>query len=217
VRVFVGPDGRGGNALGVFLDGPAIPEARRQEVARELAFSETVYVDDAPTGRIRIFTPGAELPFAGHPTVGTSWLLRHVGRGVDVLRPPAGDVPTWTDAEATWMRARPEWVHRIDFEQLPSAADVDALTGAPNGGGSWYAWAWIDQPAGLIRSRYFVADFGIAEDEATGSAAVVMGSRIGRLTIRQGVGSQLLVRPAADGWVDVGGACVLDEVRAFGG
>jgi predicted PhzF superfamily epimerase YddE/YHI9 len=199
----------------VFLDGASIPEARRQPIARELGFSETVYVDDAATGRYRIFTPGAELPFAGHPTVGTSWLLRHVGRGVDVLRPPAGEIPTWTDTEGTWMRARPEWVHQIDFEQLPSAAEVDALTGAPAGNGSWYAWAWIDQAAGTVRSRYFVKDFGIAEDEATGSAAVVLGSRLGRITIRQGRGSQILVRPGPDGTFDVGGRCVLDEVRAY--
>jgi predicted PhzF superfamily epimerase YddE/YHI9 len=201
----------------VFLDGATIPDARRQGIARELAFSETVYVDDAAAGRYRIFTPSTELPFAGHPTVGTSWLLRHIGRGVNVLRPPAGEVPTWTDAEATWMRARPEWVHPIDFEQLPSASDIDALTGPPAGNGSWYAWAWIDQGAGIVRSRYFITELGIGEDEATGSAAVLMGSRLGRITIRQGRGSQILVRPGRDGTVDVGGECVLDEVRAFDG
>jgi predicted PhzF superfamily epimerase YddE/YHI9 len=201
----------------VFLDGAAIPEARRQGIARELSFSETVFVDDAAAGRYRIFTPSAELPFAGHPTVGTSWLLRHVESGVDVLRPPVGDIPTWTDAEGTWMRARPEWVHQIDFEQLPSATDVDALTGPPAGEGSWYPWAWIDQAAGTVRSRYFVEDFGVAEDEATGSAAVVLGSRLGRITIRQGRGSQILVRPGPDGTIDVGGECVLDEVRAYDG
>ena len=40
-----------------------------------LGFSETVYVDDPDTGQLRIFTPAAELPFAGHPLVGTAWLL----------------------------------------------------------------------------------------------------------------------------------------------
>ena len=41
---------------------------------------------------MRIFTPAAELAFAGHPTVGTAWLLRESGRPVAALHPPAGEV-----------------------------------------------------------------------------------------------------------------------------
>ena len=59
VKVFIGPDGRGGNPLGVFLDGDAIPVTRRQAVATDLNFSETVFVDDLDSGRLRIFTPAA--------------------------------------------------------------------------------------------------------------------------------------------------------------
>jgi predicted PhzF superfamily epimerase YddE/YHI9 len=212
--VFVGSDGRAGNELGVFVDGPSIPADRRQSVAHELNFAETVFVDDA-NGLIRIFTPSRELPFAGHPTVGTSWLLRELGRPVDVLRAPAGDIPTWRDVDGTWIRARPEWVHFIEFEELESPAAVDALRTAPTGKGSWYAWAWADRNARTVRARYFVDEFGIGEDEATGSAAAVMGSRLGSITIHQGVGSVLHVRARSDGAVDVGGACVLDEQRDF--
>ena len=86
LRVFIGPDDDGGNLLGVFLDGPIIPEDRRQSVAAELRFSETVYVDDAAEGAIRIFTPGRELPFAGHPTVGTAWLFHETGAPATTLR-----------------------------------------------------------------------------------------------------------------------------------
>ena len=56
LRVFVGPDGRGGNPLGVFLNGSAVPADRRPAVAAELGFSETVFVDDPKRGAIRIFT-----------------------------------------------------------------------------------------------------------------------------------------------------------------
>ena len=60
--------------------------------------------------------------------------------------------------------------------------------------------------AGSIRARYFVADLGIGEDEATGAAAVMMGGLLGRvLEIHQGVGSVLHVRPGPDGTVEVGG------------
>lgn len=213
LRVFTGPDGRGGNPLGVVLDGAAVAEGRRQAVARELGFSETVFVDDAVDGRIRIHTPAAELSFAGHPTVGTGWLLRRLGLGGDLLRPPAGEVPTWQEGELSWIRARPGWVHPIERARLETPAEVEGLVGAPAGSsGSYYAWAWIDEPAGVLRSRYFVPSLGIGEDEATGAAAVLMGGLLGRpLEIRQGVGSVLRVRPGPDGMVEVGG--LVDEVE----
>ena len=183
-------------------------------MARELGFSETVFVDDAATGRIRIFTPGAELAFAGHPTVGTGRLLRRLGLGGALLRPPAGDVPTWDEDELAWVRARPEWIHPIERAQLADAAAVEAMAGPPAGAGSYYAWAWVDEPAGVLRSRYFVPDLGIGEDEATGAAAVMMGGWLGRaLEIRQGVGSVLHVRPGPDGSVEVGGVVEAVETR----
>lgn len=91
LKVFVGGDGAGGNPLGVFLDGASVPEAARQPIAKRLGFSETVFVDDRSTGELRIFTPETELPFAGHPLVGTAWLLLREGHDVSVLRPPAGE------------------------------------------------------------------------------------------------------------------------------
>ena len=67
LRVFTSPEGEHGNPLGVFLDGGAVPDEQRQAVARDLGYSETVFVDDAASGSCRIFTPEMELPFAGHP------------------------------------------------------------------------------------------------------------------------------------------------------
>lgn len=206
LRVFVGPDGSGGNPLGVFLDGGTVPDDERQDVAADLGFSETVFVDDPVAGAVRIFTPAEELAFAGHPIVGTAWLLVERGWTGRSLNPPAGEIPVWRDGETTWMRARPEWSPQRDLRQMGSPDEVEALTGPDDGAFDLYAWAWIDEDAGIVRSRYFVPGLGVAEDEATGSAAVVLGSRLGRdLTIRQGVGSELLVRPRDDGSVDVGG------------
>jgi predicted PhzF superfamily epimerase YddE/YHI9 len=216
LRVFVGPDGRGGNPLGVFLDGAAIPVDRRQAVARELNFSETVFVDDAQEGAIRIFTPGAELPFAGHPSVGTGWLFRETGAPATTLRPPAGDVPFRHDAVRTWIRARPEWVHQFRREQLGSVAEVDAATGPSLGEPGVYVWCWLDEPAGIIRARYFPTEFLIVEDEATGAAAVKMGELLGRpITIRQGAGSEITVRPQDDGSIEIGGRVELVETREY--
>jgi len=219
LRVFLGPDGGGGNPLGVFLNGPAIAPERRLEVAQELGFSETVFVDaiEGDTARIAIFTPGTELPFAGHPTVGTSWLLTEFGRKIWTIQVPAGDVETWREGELTWIRARAEWVHKLDVRQYPTVEKVDALHPGQLGDPGLYAWAWEDESAGRLRSRYFPTDLGIVEDEATGAAAVVMGDRLGRpLTVRQGTGSELIVRPnPLAGTVDVAGRCRLEAIRSY--
>jgi predicted PhzF superfamily epimerase YddE/YHI9 len=218
LRVFVGPDGRGGNPLGVVLDGAAMPEDRRQPLAKALGFSETVFIDDAASGRIAIYTPAAELPFAGHPTVGTGWLLRRLGLGGAVLRPPAGEVATWQHGELSWIRARPSWIHPIERIQYASPGEVDALTGHEGSTGSTYAWAWIDEAAGVLRARYFVPAYGIVEDEATGAAAVMMGGLFRRpLEIRQGVVSVLWVWPGADDTVEVGGRVEPVEIRQIDG
>jgi predicted PhzF superfamily epimerase YddE/YHI9 len=217
LRVFVAPDGGGGNPLGVFLDGAAVPEGRRQAVAADLGFSETVFVDDPAAGGVRIFTPAAELPFAGHPLVGTGWLLARERRAVAVLRPPAGEVPTYLDGDGvTWIRGRAEWAPEMDFRQFEGPGQVDALTGAPDGLGFVDCWAWEDEAAGRIRARVFAPRYGIAEDEATGAAAVRLVSRLGRpVTIRQGAGSLLRARPGPGGTAEVGGEVVLDEVRHY--
>jgi predicted PhzF superfamily epimerase YddE/YHI9 len=211
LRVFLGPDGSGGNPLGVVLDAAGMPAAARQAVAAELGYSETVFVQDRARGELRIHTPTVELPLAGHPLVGTAWLLAHAGTPVDTLRPPAGDVPTWSDGELTWIRGRPEWGPPYDKPQLDSPAAVDAFA-IPGGDAMVAAWAWEDEAAARLRARVFPNGIGIEEDEATGAAAMQFGALLGRdLVIRQGLGSELHVRPADDGTVAVGGRVVLVE------
>ena len=88
LRVFVNDEGEWGNPLGVFLDGLSVPGAARQRVAADLGYSETVFLDDPERGELAIYTPAAEIPFAGHPLVGTAWLLAHNGHPPAALRPP---------------------------------------------------------------------------------------------------------------------------------
>ena len=214
LRVFTAPDGRGGNPLGVFLDGTQVAPGERQRVAAELGFSETVFVDDRASGRIQIFTPGTELAFAGHPTVGTAWLLRRDGTPVEALNPPAGEVAVRYLGELTAVAARPEWAPPFNHYELPSPEAVDALDGPPDGDEFGAAWAWEDQPGGKVRSRVFPIAYGIDEDEATGAAAVLLGAKLGRpIEIRQGIGSRIHARPLEDGRVEISGRTRLDEVR----
>ncbi len=67
-----------GNQLAVFTDGGRVPSALMQRIARELNLSETVFVlapQDGADARVRIFTPATELPFAGHPVLGTAFVV----------------------------------------------------------------------------------------------------------------------------------------------
>ncbi|MFN8216527.1 MAG: PhzF family phenazine biosynthesis protein [Solirubrobacterales bacterium] len=217
LRVFCDESGESGNPLGVFLDGAAVPEDRRQEVAHRLGFSETVFVDEARRGEIRIFTPGLELPFAGHPTVGTAWLLAVEGVPVDVLRPPAGEVEVRREGQLTFVAARAEWSPPWQLIEVDDPAAVTAMGGPPQGReDEIYVWAWSDEDAGEVRSRCWSLADGVGEDEATGSAAIMLAAELGRaLTIRQGRGSLLYADSLGEGRAEVGGLVVLDEVRDF--
>jgi predicted PhzF superfamily epimerase YddE/YHI9 len=214
LRVFTGPGGAHGNLLGVYLDGAAIPAAERQGIAKELGFSETVFVDDLETGEIRIFTPDTEFQFAGHPCVGAAWLMAREGHAVETLRPPAGEVAVRTEGELTWIAARGEWAPTSEELILGSPEEVEAMNAAPDGIDDIYVWSWIDENAGLIRARCFAPGVGIAEDEATGSAVIALCAELGRpIEVRQGRGSELFARPLGDGRAEVGGRVVLEETR----
>ncbi len=73
----------GGNPLAVFPEAEGLSMAEMQQIAREMNLSETTFVlpPEAPGAdfKVRIFTPAKELPFAGHPVVGTHWALAHLG------------------------------------------------------------------------------------------------------------------------------------------
>jgi predicted PhzF superfamily epimerase YddE/YHI9 len=216
LRVFCSDDGSGGNPLAVFLDGAEVPPSARQAVAADLGLSETVFVDDAERGELRIFTPTMELEFAGHPTVGSAWLLAAEHRPVASLRVPAGELRVRYEDGAAFVAARPEWGPPFDWERLDSPTDVEALTGPPGGHDHLGVWAWIDEASGVVRARVFPVRYGIAEDEATGAAAAQLCARLGReLDIRQGRGSRIRARPLGGGYVEVGGRAGLDDVREY--
>ena len=216
LRVFTAADGSGGNPLGVFLNGREIEPGERQAAAAALGYSETVFVDDAAQGSVEIYTPAVELPFAGHPLVGTAWLLGAECGAVDVLRPPAGEVPARAEPGRAFVGGRPAWAPPYEWHELASAADVEALTGPPEGHDLFCAYAWTGDTT--VRARVFPLRLGIAEDEATGAAAVRLGALLRRpVAIHQGRGSVIDVRPRDDGMVEIGGGVVLDEVRPYPG
>jgi trans-2,3-dihydro-3-hydroxyanthranilate isomerase len=92
-----------GNQLAVFTDARDIPDELLQPLAKEMAFSETVFVyptDAEAHVRIRIFTPATEIPFAGHPTLGTAFVLAQpMQLELIAIETGSGVVPVWLERE----------------------------------------------------------------------------------------------------------------------
>lgn len=103
----------GGNPLAVFPDAQGLDPEQMQHIAREFNISETVFVFPPKTAEgthhLRIFTPGTELPFAGHPTIGTAYLLATIG-----TVPLTDDVATVVFEEG--VGAIPVSIHRINAQ-----------------------------------------------------------------------------------------------------
>jgi trans-2,3-dihydro-3-hydroxyanthranilate isomerase len=117
-----------GNQLAVFTDARELSENMLQPLAKEIGFSETVYVypaGDNAHARIRIFTPATELPFAGHPVLGTAFVLAApLQLGEIRLETGAGVVPVVLEREGArivfgWMRQPvPEWEPFAQADEL---------------------------------------------------------------------------------------------------
>lgn len=214
VRVFTTPEGQLGNELGIIQAGAQTANLE-QSMATALGFSETVFIDHVSgnVASIRIFTPASELPFAGHPSVGTAWWLREQGTPVEVLAEKAGDVAVRYDGDVTWISAQASWAPEFEWIECATADELDALEPSSYIRGHHYAYTWIDEEAGRMRSRMFAPEMGILEDEATGAAAVRITDRLGRaLEITQGRGSRISTRlGGADGMVQVGGRTIFDR------
>ena len=140
----------GGNPLAVFLDGRGLDDERMQQIAREMNLSETVFL--FPPSRpdyaaaLRIFTPAREVPFAGHPTIGTAWVLAARGLGTRgasrfVLEEKIGPVPVELEGDPArpdfiWMTQQeatfgPALDDRPAMARALGLTEADLLPGAP--------------------------------------------------------------------------------------
>jgi trans-2,3-dihydro-3-hydroxyanthranilate isomerase len=127
----------GGNPLAVFLDGRGLDDALMRAIAREMNLSETVFLFPPSTpdaaAALRIFTPAREVPFAGHPTIGTAWVLAAHGLGPRaasrfILEERIGPVPVELEGDL----ARPDfiWMTQSAASFDAPLADREAVAGA---------------------------------------------------------------------------------------
>ena len=114
-----------GNQLAVVRDASQLTTERMQAMALEMNYSETTFVisESSDRARVRIFTPTQELPFAGHPTLGTAWLL---ARQQDhfTLELDAGDIRVEFEDGVGWMRPPP-----IELHETHSAGQIATTLG----------------------------------------------------------------------------------------
>ena len=128
VDVFT-PRALAGNQLCVVPDPVELDAEAMQAIAQEIGFSETTFVTKAEGDRyaMRIFTPGSELPFAGHPTLGTAFVMVGEGRvsspATQVVA--AGEIPVEVDLDASFA-----WMTQLPAEFGPSFEDRELIAGA---------------------------------------------------------------------------------------
>ena len=201
-----------GNPLAIVHDAEPLAGEQMQAIAREFNLSETIFVlppsNPAATYRVRIFTPGTELPFAGHPSVGCAVTLLREGavKGPDVVQEcGAGLIPIHIDEEhasATVTGGEPTVGAALDHLPLLAAiglTEADYAGPAPRMAGCGLEFAYLSvtdeavsrlRPGGLVDNlsvfhwdaerheahvRVLVPEVGVAEDPATGSAALGLG------------------------------------------
>ncbi|MDH3729915.1 MAG: PhzF family phenazine biosynthesis protein [Acidimicrobiia bacterium] len=200
LRVFT-RGSEGGNHLGVVEDAIHLDAAAMQSLASFLGYSETIFFDDT---HVRIFTPTAEMPFAGHPIVGAAWTL---GEGRDgasgtltieigevsysivdgvpwvTLRQPGSVTEITSDRATPLDLPAPErtWLVELPLPYLVMEyANVDDVASAKP---DMAAMAALDPQVYIfaegfdsVRARFFAPALGVDEDPATGSAAVALAA-----------------------------------------
>jgi PhzF family phenazine biosynthesis protein len=130
-----------GNPLCVFEDGSALDVATMQALALQFNLSETTFIlpanDKSATARVRIFTPAFEMPFAGHPTLGTAHVVRELMNAGDAVRleMQAGIIPVtaqndeWTLEANAPRTSKPDATHE-NFARMLGLTSTDMLDGA---------------------------------------------------------------------------------------
>ena len=218
LRVFCDAEWSFGNPLGVFLDGAEVPEERRQDVAAELGFSETVFVDDAAEGRIRIFTPGVRARLRRAPERRHRLAARQgarAGRG-RCARPPARSRCGSTAAGPSSPRSR-SGGRRWKFFQLRDATAVEEAPDLPDGEQRRLHLGLGRRGRGhgplallLPRRQHRRGRGHRLRGDLPGRGGRPRRSRSSRAAARASTRGR-----SATGRAEVGGRVVLDEVREF--
>lgn len=191
-----------GNPLAVFPDADGLSDAEMQAIAREMNLSETTFVRSSAraTRQLRIFTPAAEVPLAGHPVIGTWWLLAERrlveldGDGVVEVTQETGRgvLPVFIEMRAgrpirvEMVQARPQFLgivnHRAELERLLGGAGAELARFLEAHGTHCVMCYTLEtrSPDATVHARMFAPGLAVPEDPATGSAAGALGAYLVR-------------------------------------
>jgi trans-2,3-dihydro-3-hydroxyanthranilate isomerase len=217
VRVFT-RGAAGGNHLGVVTDPTGLDGVAMQEIAADLGFSETTFIEDRSDGTpfVRIFTPVDELPFAGHPLVGSAWVLSSGGpEAPSTIRCGIGEVVVRRTGDTVWIDApmsgrivaaddvvrflerggvaAPISAARVLLPkeyvigELASFADVAGLDPDMKVMAEAFGVLVYAREGDHVLARFFAPGTGVDEDPATGSAAVALATVLAARGERSGV------------------------------
>lgn len=205
VRVFTRGE-LGGNHLGVVTDLTGLETRAMHRVAADLGFSETTFIETQPDGipLVRIFTPVDELPFAGHPLVGSAWVLGRQGAEPTALRCGIGDVGVRQKGEVVWVdtpmsgevvdasgvleyfdRAGIPDVIDVGRVMMPKEYVIGRVTSFDEVAAAQPDMDVMAERFGVlvyarqgseVLARFFAPGTGVDEDPATGSAAVALAT-----------------------------------------
>lgn len=209
LRVFTDSTGNYGDAASVVVDeGRHISDAERQAMARGLNTGETIFINDLAKADISVVHPQGEIGFAGVGVLAVAWLLAKLRVApTEHIHARDGEIKAWEAEGITWARASLDIMPPWNYEQLDSPDAVETIAVADTK--DWphtMAWAWIDEPKGLISARTFAADWDIPEAQGNGSGAMVLAARLGRaIEIKHGKGAVIFAKPAQDNQADIGG------------
>ena len=217
-RAFVDDDGDFGNPVLVVAEpeDAALSGERRQELADRLGIPAVVFVQSPPGNRTTVSIHGSyglPISFGGHPVLGTLEVLHQLGHDVGEIVPSAGAVACRRDAAGIcWLTAPAAWSKPWRHLRMASAAEIDVISELPPGEDFTQVWAWMNEDAGQVRARLWAPRIGKGEDEACGSASMLLTLRLGRpLWVLHGRGSVIRTAPVDDTLVRLGGRCVVEE------
>jgi trans-2,3-dihydro-3-hydroxyanthranilate isomerase len=123
-----------GNQLAVFLEAEALSDEQMQKIAREINFAESTFITklepEISAAEIRIFTPEHEMKFAGHPIIGTSWVLMNKIFENEpekiTLSVPIGEIPVHQSGDLVWLQAaQPQFLDTFSAEDFLTFSNLN--------------------------------------------------------------------------------------------
>ena len=123
-----------GNQLAVFIPEGKMEPTEMQKIAREMNFSETTFINSGIQDNggydVKIFSPDSELPFAGHPTLGTAYVIKNLldrSESSEIkLNLPVGQIPVVFENQYAWMtQNQPEFGAKVEIDRIPAILQIN--------------------------------------------------------------------------------------------